>query len=197
MFRWNLMLRNLFGVRYNQSKARQLNKTVKLHLEGLEERTMPSTSSLNALAFQAVASPPPVPSMAAVTSYLASTMDQWTQFITTVQQDLLGAWKALGQEIALEMSSAQQQWDRLLGITPNAPNPSLNTSATQSGSDNGSGRGNSSGSGSGSSASTTHNAPDQPLNTSALQTGRGSGSGSSSTTTTHQNTSATKGASNN
>ncbi len=92
MFRWI----SLFGVRYHQSKARRPKKTVKLRVEGLEDRTMPSASVPNPLAFEAVASPPPAPSMAAVATYLASTMDQWTQFITMVQQDLLAAWKMLG-----------------------------------------------------------------------------------------------------
>ncbi len=179
MFRWI----SLFGVRYHQSKARRPKKTVKLRVEGLEDRTMPSASVPNPLAFEAVASPPPAPSIAAVATYLASTMDQWTQFITTVQQDVLAAWRMLGQEIAQEVSVIQQRWDRLVGINPNAPNPSLNSTVPQPGSDSGTGRGNSSGSGSGSSASTTHDSPNQPLNNSPQQSGSGSGSGSSSTTT--------------
>jgi hypothetical protein len=178
MFRWI----SLFGVRYHQSKARRPKETVKLRVEGLEDRTMPSVSVPNPLAFEAVASPPPVPSMAAVATYLASTMDQWTQFITTVQQDVLAAWKMLGQEIAQEVSVIQQRWDRLVGINPNAPNPSLNSTVPHPGSDSGTGRGNSSGSGSGSSASTTHNSPNQPLNNPTQQSGSGSGSGSSTTT---------------
>lgn len=155
-------------------------------MEELTERILPSASAMNSLPIISLASPPPVPSVASVTSYVASTMSQWSHFITTVQQDLLAAWKALGQELAQEVSAVQQQWDHLIGINPNAPNPSLNTAVTHPGSDSGAGRGNSSGSGSGKGAMTTaNNSRNQQLNDSTQQTGRGSGSGSTSATATH------------
>jgi hypothetical protein len=171
MFRWNLMLRTLYGVRYDQVKARRPKQTVKLRLEGLEDRTMPSASAPNALAFEAVASPPPVPSVAtlaspapapsvaAFTSYVFATMDHWFQFIVTAEQEFLGDLTLASQEFAQLESSVRPQVGRFLGNNSNAANPALNTTVTQSSNDMGMGRGNSSGSGSGSSASTTHGPP--------------------------------------
>lgn len=193
MFRWNLMLRTLFGLRYDQAKARPAKKTVKLILEGLEDRTMPSASLPNLPAFEAVASPPPVPSVAtlaspapvpsaaAFTSYAFATLDHWFQFMATAEQEFLGDLTLVTQEFAQLESSVRQQVGRFLGNNSNAANPALNTTVTQPSNDMGVGRGNSSGSGSGSSASTTHGPSNQALNNSTQQSGSGSGSGSSST----------------
>lgn len=191
MSRWN----SLFGARYNQPKARRLKKTVKLNLEGLEDRAMPSSSPLNpfsvtalvspepAPSVAAVASPEPAPSVTALTSLVVSTLDSYLQLHAAYQQIVSNAVSAFDQEIAPILASIEQPFDDLFGIHPTVPNSSSTTAALPPKGSSGMGRGNASGSGSGSSASTTHNSPNQSLNNSVQQSDRGSGSGSSTTTT--------------
>ena len=50
MFRWNLMLRSLFGLRPEKPKARHPQDTVKLNLEALEARWLLSTYSVTSTA---------------------------------------------------------------------------------------------------------------------------------------------------
>lgn len=195
MFRWNLMLRTLFGLRYDQAKARRPKETAKPRLEWLEDRTMPSVLGPNSSGFEVVVSPPPVPSVAtlaspapapsvaAFTSYVFATMDHWFQFMATAEQEFLGDLTLVTQEFAQLESPVRQQVGRFLGNNSNAANPALNPTVTQPGNDIGMGRGNSSGSGSGKGAMTTaNNAPNQPINQPTQQTGSGSGSGSISAT---------------
>jgi hypothetical protein len=137
---------------------------------------MPSTSTLPAVS---VASPPPVPSVAAITTYVDSMMEQRGQLIATIEQDVSNALYTVGQVIAQEVSAFEQQVDRLFGINPSPQNPPPNNPVPQP--DSGMGRGNASGLGSGSGATTTaHNAPNQTQNNSTTQTGSGSSSGSGS-----------------
>jgi hypothetical protein len=134
MFRRNRMLRNLFGSPCEKAETRRRKPMVKPHLEKLADRILPSASSLSVVS---VASPPPVPQVAAATSYLASTMDQLGHLIATVEQNVIGDYQALGQEV----SNVLYQLDHLLGITPNDPNQPLNTTMQQAGSGSGSGSG--------------------------------------------------------
>lgn len=161
--------RSLFGLLRERLKARRPKPTVKLSLEGLTERILPS------------ASPVTQPPVAAMTPQMASAMDQLTHAIAIIQNDVSNVWKAITQEAAY----VHEQWDHLLGITPAVPQPG-------SGSGSGSGAMTTAhnaqnqqlkiatpqaGSGSGSSATTTVHE-----NTSAqrvkLLAGSGSGSGS-------------------
>ena|SRR5579884_912092 len=175
MFRWNLMLRKLFGSLPQQSKARRPKATVKPHVEELTPRILPSASPLPVVS---VASPPAVPSVAAITSYVSSMMELRSQLIATIEQDLSSVLNTIGQEIRQVIDS---QWDNLMGINPSTPNASLNTTVTQP--DSGMGRGNSSGVGRGSGVlAATQNTQNQTLKNSAQQTGHGSGSGSNATT---------------
>jgi hypothetical protein len=174
MFRWNLMLRKLFGSLPQQSKARRPKATVKPHVEELMPRILPSASSLPVVT---VASPPAVPSVTAITSYVSSMVELESQLVAMIEQDLSNVLNTVGQEIY----SVERQSDNLMGINPSTPSASLSTSVTQP--DSGMGRGNSSGVGRGSGGlAATQNTQNQTLNNSAQQTGHGSGSGSNATT---------------
>ncbi|HTU91952.1 MAG TPA: SdrD B-like domain-containing protein [Gemmataceae bacterium] len=200
MFHWNFSS----GLLGKQVKARRPKASVRPTLEVLEDRTMPSTSALNPPAIVAEASPPPGPAIASVaspspapllaafTSYVASTLDQYIQLYAVYQQLASNEVKAFDQEIAPIVFFVEQPFDQLLGITPNAANPSPPSFVPQPSSNSGAGRGNSSGAGSGGSTLTTApNSSNQPPTNSTQTSGSGSGS-SSSTTTTHGNTSVLK-----
>ncbi len=134
MFRWKLMLRNLFASRSHQPKVRRSRRTVRPHLEALEDRTLLSGSLGIPLPVFSVASPAPASSAAVLLSYAADRINQWHHLVETVQQEVFGFWTAVGQNIAHEVSFFVQQWDRLLGINPNPQHPSLNNAAPQHGS---------------------------------------------------------------
>jgi hypothetical protein len=68
-------------------------------------------------------------------------MEQWSHLLVTIRQDVIGAYQALGHEIAQEVSSVQQQLDNLLRIIPSAPNLSLGTAVPPHGSNSSSGSG--------------------------------------------------------
>ncbi|HEY7328126.1 MAG TPA: SdrD B-like domain-containing protein [Gemmataceae bacterium] len=72
-------------------------------------------------------------------------MELRVQLIATIEQDISNAFNTLGQDIAQAVASAQQQWDRMLGINPSPANPSLNTTVSQPSSANGTGQGSDSG----------------------------------------------------
>src|SRR5579875_945031 len=174
MYRWNLMLRPLFESRRQQSKARRTHTTMRLHLEVLEDRTLPSASSLPVVT---VASPPAVPQVAAITSFVDAMVQQRLQLIATIVQDASTIWNTLGQEIIQEVAALQLQVGHILGIDTNTPTPSSNAAASQPSSDSGVGQGHASGSGSGSGATTTaHENPHPRLDASADVSGSGGGS---------------------
>ncbi len=56
-------------------------------------------------------------------------MEEYVSLVEMVEQDLRNAWNMLTQEIGY----VQLQIGHLFGITPNAPNPTLNNAATQTG----------------------------------------------------------------
>ncbi len=174
MFRWNLMLRALFGSRLLQPKARRSRTTVRPRLEALEDRTLPSTSSLPVVT---VASPPAVPQVAVLTAFVDSLMEQRLQLIATVVQDASNIWNTLDHEIVQEAAFIQQQVGRIFGINPNTPTPSSNAVVSQP---SGAGQAHASGSGSGSGAMTTaHDDLHPRLEKAVPLTDSGSGSGSS------------------
>jgi len=163
--------------------------TIRPRLEVLEDRTMPSASPLDSLPSIITASPQAVPAAAQITSNVLAMIDQRIELMAAFEQNLMSIVNTLDQAIFQEVASIEQQVNRLFGINPTPPNPSLNTAVTQPSSNSGAGRGNASGAGSGSGATTTaHNNPTPSLNNSSPQSGSGSGS-SSSTTTAHQSTS--------
>ena len=177
MYRWNLMLRTLFESRRQQSKARRSQTMIRPHLEVLEDRTLPSASSLPVVA---VASPPAVPQVAAITSFVDSMVQQRLQVIDTIVQDASNIWNALSQQIIQEAAFIQQQVDRVLGINAANPTPSSNAAVSQPNSDCGAGQNHTSGSGSGSGAATTaHDDPHPRLQKALALTDSGSGSGDS------------------
>lgn len=160
MFRWSLMLRKLFtsssSVRKTSDssvfrfsgalpKRRRPRPSVKLSLEGMEERTMPSATGVNPLATVVLASPPPAPSFAAVASFVSSTMDRVDHILALVDQVVRTAEQMLGGKIAQAEATVNQQLDHLLGI----PN----------------------GNGSGSGSTTASNAPNQQLHTGTQKVG--------------------------
>lgn len=144
MFSW----RSPFGVRYDQSKSRRPKPTVQLCLEVLEDRTVPSTTSV--APFSAVASPPAVPQQLAAVSALAdSTFNQYAHLLETFQIDVFADAVLLSQEIAQAESYAVQQWGRLFGFQVDASNQ-VTTAPVQKAN---------SGSGSGSGSNTGHSTP--------------------------------------
>lgn len=158
MLRWILMVKKLFTtpltlVDYGRllrawrerAQARRTRNTVKLVLESLEARTVPSVSTGNPLAAEAVASPPAVQQMASIMSYAVSTLDQEIQVMATVEQNLLADARMLGQEFAQIVYSIEQSWGRLPGLNLNASAPSLGTTKQQPSSGSGSGSGSNSG----------------------------------------------------
>lgn len=128
MFRWNPMLQTRFGQRREQPMARRRLTTVKPQLEELTPRILPSASSLPAVL---EASPQAASAAAAITSYMFSMMEQR---IATIEQELSNALYTVGQVIDQEVYAFVQDWDNILGIDPNAPNPSQATAVTQLGS---------------------------------------------------------------
>lgn len=124
MFRWNLMLRTVSGSQGQQSKACRRQTTVKPHLEELTPRILPSASSLPTT-FEA--SPPTALSLAAITSSIFSIMESRAELFASIEQNVIGVYEALDQEIAQAISSVQQQWDSLLGIDPSSANSSQAT----------------------------------------------------------------------
>lgn len=102
MDHWTQLLRKLFtaaacvknvskaeqgGSRRRRSKAQRAQPTVKLELQSLEQRDLPSASPLV---------PPVVADMA---SQMVSTVDQWTRQIVAIQNELNSAWMALAQDL--------------------------------------------------------------------------------------------------
>ena len=133
-------------------------------LEVLEDRTLPSAPGSEPIVF--TASPPTVPAVSAVVSFVTTTMDQATHLAVMLQQNVSNLLNGVGQEIAQELSWMEMQLDYILGINPVSPSET-DTAASQSGS------------GSGSGAMTTANdAPQQPPSTLLPESGSGSGSGS-------------------
>ena len=178
MFRWNLMLRPLFGSRPQQPKARRPRTTEKPQLEELTQRILPSASPLPAV-FEA--SPPASPSVEAITSYIFSMMELRAQMIATLEQNVIGAYQALDQELAQEIYSVQQQWDTLFGINSSGSNPAPVSTVIQNGNASGAGQGHTSGSGSGSGTMTTaQDGNTQPLGTARPLDGGGGGGGGGS-----------------
>jgi hypothetical protein len=159
MFRFH-WIREIFR-RPAQPKQRRPKRTVKLGLESLTDRILPSASPLTPLPVVSVASPPASP-ITAVTSQMVSAMDQ---LIVTLQNDVSGARQVIAQEAAF----VHQQLDHLFGITPAMP---------QAGS----------GSGSGGGAMTTATSA-QNQQSKIVTPQSGSGSGSSAATTVHENAS--------
>jgi hypothetical protein len=138
-------------------------------LEELTKRIMPSASAVTSLPVVSVASPPALPSVAAVTSQVVSTMDQEAHLTARAEYDVSSAWKTIAQEVSEEVAYVQQQCDHLLGNIPAVQQPG-------------------GGSGSGSGAMTTaNNAQNQQLNFAMQKAGSGSGSGA--TTTVHEDSS--------
>ncbi len=173
MFRWNLMLRTLFASCRQQSKARRLQTAVKPQVEELTPRILPSASSLPVVT---VASPPVVPQVAAITSFVDSMVEQRLQLIDTIVQDASNIWNTLGQEIVQEVTTLQLQLGRILGINPNTSNPSSNAALSQPSSDRGAAQGHGSGSGA---MTTAHDDPHPRLEKAVPLTDSGSGSGDS------------------
>ncbi len=128
MFRWNLMLRTRFASRHQQPKDRRSRTTVRPSLEALEDRTLPSASSLPAV-FEA--SPPAAASVAAITSYMFSMMEARAQLIATVEQDVSNTLNALGQDFVQELAFIQRQLDSVVSIDPNSSNPSQGAAVAQ------------------------------------------------------------------
>ncbi len=162
-------------------------------LEALEERTLLSASPVESLPIFSLASPQAAPSLSAVTSYMASVMNEWGQLIEMAQQDVIGTWKAVEQGIAQEASFIQQQWDQLLGIHSVTPTPAPSSVVVPSASSGRPGQGLARASGSGSGAVTTGRDADtppvgtfRPLEVSGSGSGSGSSSGSSTATVTGQ-----------
>jgi hypothetical protein len=125
--------------------------SMRLWLEALEDRTLPSASSLPAV-FEA--SPPAASSAAALRSFMDSMVEQRVQLIATIVQYANNAWNTLGREMVQEEASLQQQLYRILGIYPNTQAQPSNTTVTQS--DSGTAKSSASGSGSGSGTASTH-----------------------------------------
>jgi hypothetical protein len=143
---------------------------MRLSLEALEDRTLPSASSV----FEA--SPPASSSAAAITSFMDSMMERQVQAIATIVQYANNIWNMLGQEMVQEVASFEQQMDRILGISPNTQAQPSNSSVTQS--DSGTAKSYASGSGSGSGTASTHeiNSPQGRTEAKPLTSGSGSGS---------------------
>jgi hypothetical protein len=130
---------------------------MRLHLEPLEDRTLPSASSLPVVT---VASPPAAPQVAAITSFVDSMVQQQFQVIDTIVQDASNLWNTLGQEIVQEVAAFEQRVAAFLGIDPDSSNPSQGTAVAQhSGS-----------------AITGHNAPN-PSTTDAMPASASAGDG--------------------
>ncbi len=162
MFSWTRMLRKLFcdpfytqgqygslrfGLPREQLKARRPRPTVKLQLEGLTERILPSASPIG---------------VGAMSPMVTTAVEQEIHLISILQNGVSNIYKTIGQEVAQELVSIRQQLDRLLGIIPNAQNQSLGNSVKQPGS----------GSSSGSGATTTaHNPPNKQLNSGTQKAG--------------------------
>ncbi len=142
-------------------------------MEALEDRTLPSASSLPIVT---VASPPAVPQVAALTAFVDSLMEQRLQLIATVVQDASNIWNTLDHEIVQEAAFIQQQVGRIFGINPVNPNQASHPAVSQA---SGAGQAHASGSGSGSGAMTTaHDDPHPRLEKAVPLTDSGSGSGS-------------------
>jgi hypothetical protein len=136
------LVRKLWG---SSAMALPPRPPMRLWLEALEDRTLPSASFLPAM-FEA--SPPAASSAAAISSFMDSMVEQRVQLIATIVQYANNMWNMLGQEMIQEVASLQQQLDRILGISPNTQAPSSNTSVTQP--DSGTAKSSASDSGSGS-----------------------------------------------
>jgi len=106
--------------------ARPSRSTIRLWLEELEDRTLLSASPLPAV-FEA--SPPAAASVAAITSYMFSMMERTAQWIATIEQNVIGAYEAVGQEIY----SVEQRWDSFFAIDPSSPNASPSIAASRPG----------------------------------------------------------------
>ena len=152
-----------FAVRYDRTKARRAKETVKLSLEVLEDRTMPSVVPGNAPPIVSVASPPAAPQVAVIASSMVSAMEQEINLYALLRQDASNAIQAFDQEMALLVSFAEQQWGGLFGFqatasnqVPGAPMPQANSG---------------SGSDSGAMTTTPPPVPSQPLNTAAPKSG--------------------------
>jgi hypothetical protein len=190
MYCWTLMLRKWLaaphsprriwttlrlGLLLKRLRAHRPRPTVKLNLEILTERIVPSASSTVTLP----TAPAALSAVADVRAQMTSTLDQWTHVVAIVQQDITNDWKMIAQEINQEVGQVEMRWDYLLGIISNAQNPSLNSVTPQPG--NGMGRGNSSGAGSGGGATpTVSNVENQQSKISPQLASRSSGSGSGS-----------------
>lgn len=114
---------------------------IKLWLEALEERTLPSASPTNAQPLNSTASPQAVSAAEAITSYLITMMEQR---IATMEQDLSNALYTVGQVIAQEEYSFAAELGSILGFNFTGPQPSQSSAATPPGSG---------------AATTTHDAP--------------------------------------
>ncbi|HEY7158212.1 MAG TPA: hypothetical protein VH575_29940, partial [Gemmataceae bacterium] len=77
-------------------------------LETLEPRDQPSVAMVSPSPIVVVASPPAMPSVAAVTSQMVSAMDQRMHLIAILQTDVSNVWKTIAQEAA---AYVHQQWD--------------------------------------------------------------------------------------
>jgi hypothetical protein len=102
MFRWTQMLQKLFassGIRTHRPPIRRARPTEKLRLESLEERDLPSASTLAA------------PTFADVATQMVSSIEQSIQQTVTLESDAINAWRTLAQGVVGEVASIQQQWD--------------------------------------------------------------------------------------
>lgn len=129
----------------------------------LEDRTLLSSAGVNLLPDAPAASSPPGQPSAAVAQYVATVIHPWNHLVVMVQQEVVGAYKMLGQEFAQAVSNAQQQWSHLLGIVSHVSNQAPNILVSHPG-------GNS---------PTTRNGQNQPHNPAAQKPGSSSGNGQS------------------
>ncbi len=145
MFRWILTLRKLFtpqpvhktstsascGFPRERLKPRRSRPTVKLSLESLTERILPSVSPMVPLppSLPVMSGAPPLapPPVADVTSLLSAARDQQTYLITILKHDLSSASNTIAQEVA----SVHQQWEHLQGSITNAPTSPLSIGPPQ------------------------------------------------------------------
>jgi hypothetical protein len=134
MFRWTLMLRKglasppaprqiwampRLGLLLQRLRAHRPRPTVKLNLEILSERIVPSASTEIALPI----APSALSAVTDVRAQITSAVDQWTHVVATVQQDIANDWRTIAQEINREVAQVEMRWDYLLGIISNAKIP--------------------------------------------------------------------------
>jgi hypothetical protein len=151
-------MRKLFRKMWNSAEKAAPNcPRTRPSLEVLEDRALPSAPVPQANVYEA--SPPAALFMQAADSLAASTINQWSHLLGTIQQDMIAEYQLVSQGIAQLVASVEQQVDRFFGINLSTPNQ------PDSGSDSGS-----------DTTTTAHHNPTQALHNGPQPSGSGSGS---------------------